>query len=474
MRMFTFAVLAAAFFCSSNCDAQIKRGRIDFMKAVCNAQKSAPVKMKNSLVKRSPMKAEVTGLWRPAHEKEYLYEEGDWVDYGDYSYKYNPQGYILETLYDDGETKDLLSNVLNENNLVTDQVEQIAEDGVNYVNYLRRTAEYDPQLTDLITNKTTYMWYNDAWDMNQGTYSYKRTITRNDAGNVTSVVIASYYDGAYEDLQRQTITYDETTGKAVTYKLEVLADVDSWETSVYLKNIEWDRTNGQLGKEYTEWFQGDNRLKKADMVLEYGDTELTYATLTVDYQDNGSFTLIMDGTAMASFGGTAAYQKDVMTYTDENGSYEYTTTYYEDANGDVAFTDDEVADEAKVIEMYDSHGNETQYKEYMLDEETGELTLDAASKYEYEYDEATDARKTETYYELSDAATETYEPYMKIVADEFVDVTASISNAVTMNADNASAVYNLQGVKVGVSTENLPAGLYIVKANSKTVKMIKK
>lgn len=472
--MFTYAALFAAFLCSSECDAQIKLGRIDFMKASCKAQKSAPVKMKNSLVKRSPLKAEATGLWRPAHEKEYLYEEGEWVDYGDYNYKYNQQGYILETLYDDGETKDLLSNVLNENNLVTDQVEQIAEDGVTFVNYLRRTAEYDPQLTDLITNKVTYMWYNDAWDMNQGTYSYKRTITRNDAGNVTSVVVASYYDGAYEDLQRQTITYDEATGKATTYKLEALDYDNTWETSTYLKNIEWDKTNGQLGKEYTEWLQGDNRLKKADMVIEYDGAEYTYATLSVDYQDNGGYTLIVDGTAMASLGASAAYQKDVLTYTDENGSIEYVTTYYEDANGDAAFTDDELVETAKIIEKFDSHGNETLYEEYAQDEETGELTLDNASKYEYEYDETTGARKQETHYELADAATGTYEPFMKIVADEFVDASASIGNAVTMNADTASAVYNLQGVKVGVSTNNLPAGLYIVKSAGKTVKMIKK
>lgn len=474
MRLFSIAAFAAFVLCANDGHAQVKMHHIDFMSALKKTPATAPMTLTKSKIKRAPMKAETTSLWRPAHEKEYLYEEGEWVDYGDYSYKYNQEGYILETLYDDGETKDLLSNVLNENNLVTDQVEQIAEDGVNFVNYLRKTAEYDSKLTDLITNKVTYMWYNDAWDMNQGTYSYKRTITRNDAGNVTSVVISSYYDGAYEDLQRQTITYDEATGKATTYKLETLNYENTWETSPYLKNIEWDKTNGQLGKEYSEWLSGDNRLKKADMVIEYGGNEYTYATLSVDYQDNGGYTLIVDGTAMASLGSTAAYQKDVMTYTDENGSFEYTTTYYEDDNGDKSFTDDEIAEESKVIYKFDSHGNQTFYATYAQDEETGKLVLDDASKYEYEYDETTGARKTETHYELADATTETYEPFMKLVADEFVDVTSSISNAAVSSNASASAVYNLQGVKVGTSTKNLPAGLYIVKKDGKTIKTVRK
>ena len=42
------------------------------------------------------------------------------------------------------------------------------------------------------------------------------------------------------------------------------------------------------------------------------------------------------------------------------------------------------------------------------------------------------------------------------------------------NANAPTAVYNLQGVSTGTSTDNLPAGIYIVKKGNEVYKMIKK
>ena len=63
---------------------------------------------------------------------------------------------------------------------------------------------------------------------------------------------------------------------------------------------------------------------------------------------------------------------------------------------------------------------------------------------------------------------------MKIVADEFVDVTNGIMSAQTQQSVGRTEVYTLSGIKVGDSINGQPAGVYVVKNGNKTFKVVKK
>lgn len=55
----------------------------------------------------------------------------------------------------------------------------------------------------------------------------------------------------------------------------------------------------------------------------------------------------------------------------------------------------------------------------------------------------------------------------------FNGVSTSISNVTVDAESDVKAVYTISGIKVGESTENLPAGIYIVKENGKSYKILK-
>lgn len=64
-------------------------------------------------------------------------------------------------------------------------------------------------------------------------------------------------------------------------------------------------------------------------------------------------------------------------------------------------------------------------------------------------------------------------PGLGTIGVSFNGVSTSISNVPVDAESNVKAVYTTSGVKVGNSTENLPSGIYIVKENGKSYKILK-
>lgn len=492
MKNFTLLTLSALMMGSSVCMAQPlmpKHKKLDFSKSLKrNPVRPNDVKSVRASVKAAIKTAGDNAIWKPAHDTEYEYVDGGWEYSGEYSYKYDRRGNITEQVFDDGEGKYRLTKEYNEYNYVTRQLED-ADEGEGYVNYELKNTVYDEQIHHLIVDKETLQWDEDAneWSKEMGTNCYRRTITRDEQGRVTKVVISTYYLGNYEDTQRQSISYDPQTGKAVECVMEQLVAADDgwgfvWENTGTFKNMVWDRTNGQLAEEYSAWFKGENRLKSADYYLTAGKEEFKLGTLNATYDEKGGYKLVVDMSESAQYGEPGSYQVDELTLTDDNGSYTFESRYYEDMDEDMKYTDEELLEHSMVVDQFDEHGNETLYKELMNEEEGPELVLMGSSKFDHKY-EGPHGELTETVYsewmmDYDDEGEEVegsghYEPMMKVVCDQFNDCTTGISK-VTAGNEDAETVYNLQGVKVGTDARNLPAGIYIMKKGGKTLKTIKK
>jgi len=460
MKNFTYFCLSALFAYPLMANAQSVPSQSSFIKMLAKSQP----KMKKATAKGASENA----IWKATHEKSYGYEyeedpsAGAWVDYGDYYLTYDNKGNILtETYTSDGESERVTYQYDANGMKISSLSETIAEDGTATPSE-KLTIAYDSIVTNKIIKNEQLMWNDGEW-VAMGN-NYTRTITRDENGNVTSEVIAVLYQGVYDPTRRTTITYKD--GKAERYLLEELVSADDggfeWEFSVGLKDMVWENTNGQVLGELNDFFEGDNRLKSAsEYNIQAEGEEYTFATITVEYKDNGGYKL-----TESNQGINTIVEK---TYTDDNGSYEYSQVYY---YGKVK--PENIMDNYKVVETFDAKGNETFYGEYQTIDNPQKPTLASASKVEYTYDETTGAW-TEMVQSDYDMETEQYIFGIKVVADEFVDVTKIDGIKAVHNSLNANAaVYNLQGVRVGDSLNNLPTGLYIQKIGNKTVKVVKK
>lgn len=399
---------------------------------------------------------------------------------GTYNLKYDAKGNITEELLDDGQSQVKTTRKFNDNNKVVDYIEETLdpESGEGFVNSLRKTTEYDPRIPDLVVDFKTYSWTNGAWDYTTGGNCNKRDITRNEAGNVTSVVISTIYQGEFKEVQRQILTYDDR-GLASTYRMEKFdPSFSTWSTQWWLKNIEWESTDGQLGKEYDEWFSGNNKIKKADFVdVDDNGKEFTFATLKVKYDSKGGYTSIIDGTVLASLGYTASYQESTLTYTDDYGSYTYEEKYYEEKDGDGKYTDADLKEHDKIIQTFNEHGHSTYYAE--LFGEYGELVYGGATKTEYTYDDVHNAITQETMYESDGEEDENGEliftPSLRFEFEQFHNVSTAINTTIQQPEDGIVKIYNMQGEYVGNLFDRIPKGLYIVKnKDGKTTKVVKR
>lgn len=467
MKKTTLFAVSALLVCPSVAEAQSRQDMKALFKALTKTV---------TTVRKASAKEAKASIWRATHETEYSYNEDEstWEEEAQYYSTFDEKGNVLTNSVDNGDgTKTVRTNTYNENGMVTYQTdEQVAEDGTRTL-LTKRSTEYDSIVTNVITKREAQSYDADSKKWYTGN-CYTRTITRDGDGNVTSEVIAVPYQGVYDPMQRTTINYKN--GKAVTYKMETLTtnatgDEFVWEEAVALKDMVWDRTNGQILGYVSDFYEGDNRLKTANFYATQDDgTEYVYGSLSLEYDEKGGYVALMkelDGyTAIR-------YSK---TFVDDNGSYDYVAMEYEDANSDGKNTADEITSITRQVERFDANGNETLIETYETADDaksSTDVALVEGTKTEYKYDEAT-GEVAEAVYSWYDSDTDDYVLDMKVVSDTYVDV-ANVGgiNAVKPNASKASAVYNLQGVRVGDSLDNLPSGLYIQRIGGKTVKTVK-
>ena len=274
-------------------------------------KKSSKVQMKIS---------ELAEKFKPSVTKTYGWNGKRWMLDDEITYTYDSQGNAIRELSIDGEG-DYVNTIceFNEHGKVTYKESQVSSDGVNYSNYKKTEFEYDPILTNVITKRSEWMWMNNEW-MLVGN-NYERRITRDEDGNITSVVIAVLFQGYYDPTQRVTIEYGED-GKAVSISEEILGYNGKdyyWQQGTKITDIKWDKTDGQI-YDAELLFLGNNRILSAH----YEDEEDFGFDMSVEYAEGSDaytvrLTTEMEGMPMEA----------VTEYTPlENDGYILTGTTY--------------------------------------------------------------------------------------------------------------------------------------------------
>lgn len=244
-----------------------------------------------------PMRmSEMARKMKPGKTKAFGRARDKWELEDTYTYTYDSSGnVIVEESAEEGGGFVRTVSEYNANNKVTFRESKTSMDGVNFENNKKSEFEYDPILTGVITYRGEWLWMDGDW--RQVSNNYKRIITRDDAGNITSVVIAVLYNGIYDPTQKLDITYG-ADGKATTITEQILGYDGRdfyWQQGVKISDIVWDRTDGQIyGAE--DLFIGNNRIGSAH----YVDSDDLDMNVTVEYADDSdayvaTMTMTMDG-----------------------------------------------------------------------------------------------------------------------------------------------------------------------------------
>lgn len=481
-----FTLLVSLLLCTAGATAQVSkksiRTRLKAPKSAVAGKISAQQLKKKISGKRKAVAA--LPVWMPESEEFYIYEDGEWLLMASSSLAYDKAGNPLTVIMDEDGWLTRNTYTYDSNNMMISDIEENDESGSGeeWLYSTKTTKTYDPVVTDFVTSTMEYKW--DDVESNWGPgdkQSNKYEVTRDDKGRVTSLEISAYfsYKDSWDIDSRVDITYDAATGKAATYSYRQADEYDPATgktilgTPTIYQNIEWENTNGQILSDFDELLLGDNRFKKADLYSGEGEEEELEAHFEVTYVE-GKADFVCTGTSADGM------EKEVHTYTttDENGSFVEEIAYYKDENEDGEFTEDECIRESLVMK-YDKLGNCT-LEEYRGQEEPGApYEIIGGSRTTYTYDENTGVVKEALQEEYSVEYDENdeplpgqYVPMGKIVYKDFKDVTAIES--VMKDSQDTKAIYNLHGIAVGVSTDNLPAGIYIVKKGSKAYKVIKR
>jgi len=423
--------------------------------------KAGDIKAKKALRVSASRQAKAA-LLRPAGETVYYYDAGEWVEDSRYTYEYDSKGNVTTEVL--GYETDKIKTVYGydaDGRKISEQTSYSSEDGP-YENTEKKEYAYDPIVKDFIVENSYYSWADGQWNLDgsQGT-TWIKNVKRNADSKVTGVAVKTYFQNQYSDLSNTYIEYG-ADGKAKSWRYDELyydGVTEAMEEYYTLSDLKWHETDGQIvARDIEELFVGNNRLTSATVTEpEYGVT----GTLTGEYQDNGDYSV------------TSYYMQeneaDVLrvTHTDGNGSYIEYQDYYIDANADYVLDDEELDISAQYEVVYDECG-------YLVQESfTEDGMLMEGAKYEYRYMDGCDYPVEQIHYTWNPDI-EDYEPFLKVVATDFRDVTNSIKDGIQADGNVETAVYNVQGVKMGSSVDSLPSGLYIVKSAGKTTKVLKK
>lgn len=431
-------------------------------KKACEAQKSASHAKKApaaSRVGKEYMKvSEMASKFKPTVTKTYGWTGKKWVLDENITYNYDASGLpVSEVSVDASGDQTNTTYVYDANGKVTFKESTVSSNGADFKNYKKTEFEYDPILTDLITRRTEWLWMDlgKGYDWQLVGNNYRRTIVRNEEGNITSVVVAVLFQDIYDPTQRLDITYGED-GKATTIS-EKLLNYDGkeyfWEQGMLITDITWEKTDGQI-YDPEALFLGNNRIKTAH----YEDEDDMSFDVSVEYAaDSDAYTVTMVGVMededYGSFeiGGMAVYTPL------ENDGYTVVTT--------TTFTGEEIFN-SKAEVRYDDWGHLT--LEYYEENEDGDMYFEKTVG-EVEYDGEG--------YPSSYTVSEEYVDYNSgaIVAEnafraeyfDYVDVTVGVD--VTVEGEGPVRYFNFQGLEVKEPVK----GMILIKRQGEKVSKIK-
>ena len=468
MKNFTLAIASAAVMLSASANAQtlgtnnlMPQNAKETFKRLVKAQKTVRTATTTKKAMAAARAAEKE-LWMPTHDVEYSYDEGDWYKEAENTYTYTNTGLTKSQVQLSYGEYTKLENVYNDKGQIMEQHLYSSEDGTDYTELVKRTQEYDEQ-TGVVTKYEAFSYDTDSneWTRSRGTN--KREIVRNADGNITSCTYYTLNDDGenWDEVNSVAFTYD--AGSSAPKECVYTED----GTTVTYSNMKWKKCNGQLTEELGEsWVSGDNVLVSTNM-LQVDDEGSVEYNITAEAEDNGDFHYLIKMPTY-NYIMLVMYKKT----TDENGSCKSgLSTYFNKTGADVTYDDQYlVSEDQYIIDEYDAQGNLTLEEGYEANQTTGVPEIYDGVKYEYKY-EGSHGEMTESVMYTYDSSSSEYAPQMKIEYSDFTNVAGTVGiNGVADAANGVAEYYNLQGMKLDNAAQK---GIYIMKQNGKTVKMMK-
>lgn len=454
MKNLTLLIAAMAVAVSASALTPVKGP--DKVRRQLHAKKEQPT----SRVRAARVAENAALKWQPSKVSVAAYENSKWVTTDNYTYTYNsaakPVTEYNESLEDGSVAYTAMK--YNSDNLITEELQKsAASTTAELVNSQLITYQYDPVMKSVITEHIDMSWENDSW-VNRGN-SYKRKITRNEAGNVTQVQVQVYFQDIYDPTQQIDITYG-ADGKATTIVMQELQYNGTdyyWKETTRYEDIVWENTDGQFSQA-EDFTVGTNRIKSAKQTSSSSYGNVTY-NISVTYTGDQNYTYI-SATPEGDFSMTETY-----TVLDDFGSYRLVQNVEQEYYAGMTYT-----------VLYDYTYKVDEWNNILLEEYTEDWG-DGAPNYEAikgtvtnDPDTGLPAEYLETYgFSYPDYNEyQDDEPVYKVTFADYVDVTG-IREVETAGADAPAEYYNLQGIRLNCAPAT---GLYLERRGGKVTKKL--
>ena len=482
-----FASILAAFLISgSTASAQQINNKISIKDAritptsVVNTKSIKPIKMMADKV--SMPKSEKIYFYSGAMDKWALSVARYFV-YGDYS---QPLSWEEEIYREDvllGITK--FENTFNEEGQVLQyqtSVRDNKEDVYRNENLIK--FKYDNIRKDVKISRGEYSWdkTTNDWVVKDMEAPFDCEITRNDNNDVINMKMYNNVDRDFL-FNEFTYTYGGDNG-ATNMDLSSLNEDGIFGPLYVYSNIKWQKTDNQYiqpSNNLLYFFEKDTNNLPSEYVLSVdggeGGEDYPIATVLIYYDEFNrptQYNISMEGSLYLR---TCEYDPE------EGVSLRLTEYNWYDDDSDGEFTDSEFYGGAQIINKVNENNDiiEYTYNEFYV-ADGSDMSILEGEKYEYVYENGNITEKVTSKYDLDKAE---YAPFSKIVRSDYEDISTAIkvvdskpiasyiNNRVFFNNAEGDSyiITDLQGNKIargnvtksGISVENLPSGIYMVK-----------
>ncbi len=344
--------------------------------------------------------------WLAKTQRAYGWSGSDWELSEVYTQSYNREGLLsLQTVVDMEGGVSRQSFRYNSNGKMNYRVTSVANSPAGpFKDTQKLTRTYDHILTNFITDNDQKVLVSNTW---QPSNCYQQTITRNDAGDVTQMVRAVYFQGIYDPTHHFNVIYNKESDAQPTELLTEDLDYDYlkqeyyWKPGPCYRQIVWESFDGQVVN-LDNLFDGANRIASA--VATIGGEEYR---ISATYGDDGSWVAHrvqfdsdvdldldevteytpLDANGSCHIVATMGYVEDGQMI----GAEKHIYTYEYDPNG-LILLEEELYDNGETVEVvartvgeveYDpEHGYPTCWTLQVFDEESGEMVPAFRAEYE--------------------------------------------------------------------------------------------
>lgn len=177
----------------------------------------------------APARVQGSGVWRPASQTDYMYEEGEWMELGTTCFTYDAAGNpLVELTQDIDDMRFKIERTFDSYGYVTSML-QTLDEGDGWENEGKRRYVYDPVVHSYFTERMGYDWDNGQWVQNY--LCERNVITRNSGGAITEIVKQLPLFNQMLDAYRSVWTYGNADAtQATAFKYYVTnGEQDAWQ-----------------------------------------------------------------------------------------------------------------------------------------------------------------------------------------------------------------------------------------------------